>query len=64
MQPNSYLLLQNEGALMQGCFKSALTGLRAATSGERGPFYAGFFNYAIGLEEARQAAKQALAEAG
>ena len=35
---------------MQGCFKSSLGGLRAANSAERGPFYAAFFNYAIGLE--------------
>jgi hypothetical protein len=35
---------------MQGCFKSSLRGLRDAPSGEPGPFYSSFFNYAIGLE--------------
>ena len=35
---------------MQGCFKSSLCGLRSAPSGEPGPFYSAFFNYAIGLE--------------
>jgi hypothetical protein len=44
------LLLQNEGALTQGCFRSSPTILRAATTAERGPFYVAFFNYATGLE--------------
>ena len=35
---------------MQGCFKSSLRGLLRASSGEPGPFYSAFFNYAIGLE--------------
>jgi hypothetical protein len=50
MIPETFKLLQNEGALMQGCFKSSLSGLRTANSAERGLFYAAFFNYAIGLE--------------
>lgn len=35
---------------MQGCFKTSLRALRHAPSGEPGPFYSAFFNYAIGLE--------------
>jgi hypothetical protein len=50
MFPPTFTLLQNEGYLMQGCFKSSLCGLRSAPSGEPGPFYSAFFNYAIGLE--------------
>jgi len=50
MWPNSFLLLQNEGALLQGCFKSSLLALRNGSSVQRGLFYVAFFNYAIGLE--------------
>jgi hypothetical protein len=35
---------------MKHCFKSSLSGLRTASSAQPGPFYAAFFNYAIGLE--------------
>jgi hypothetical protein len=35
---------------MQGCFKSSLRTLLQAPSGEPGPFYSAFFNYAIGME--------------
>jgi len=35
---------------MQGCFKSSLSGLRKVSNAQPGPFYAAFFNYAIGLE--------------
>ena len=35
---------------MQGCFKSSLSDLLEAPSAQPGPFYASFFNYAIGLE--------------
>lgn len=50
MFPPTFYLLQNEGFLMQGCFKSSLADLREADSALPGRFYAAFFNYAIGLE--------------
>ena len=50
MFPENFTLLQNEGFLMQGCFKSSLRGLRQASSAEPGQFYSVFFNYVIGLE--------------
>src|SRR3954463_6330230 len=50
MSPDPYQLLENEGALMQGCFKSSLRTLRRGETGERGPFYSACFNYAIGME--------------
>ncbi len=50
LTPETVTLLQNEGYLMQGCFKSSLSGLLQAPSAEPGPFYSAFFNYAIGLE--------------
>ncbi len=50
MFPPTFFLVQNEGALMQGCFKSSLNDLREASSAQPGPFYAAFFNYAVGLE--------------
>jgi hypothetical protein len=50
MSPETFTLLQNEGYLMQGCFKSSLRSVLKAPSGEPGPFYSAFFNYAIGLE--------------
>lgn len=50
MFPEAFTLLQNEGFLMQGCFKSSLRGLLQASSAQPGPFYSAFFNYAIGLE--------------
>jgi hypothetical protein len=50
MHPRTYLLLQNEGHLLQGCLRSALTALRASSSVERGTLYAALFNYSIGLE--------------
>ena len=49
-ETETFTLLKNEGFLMQGCFKSSLRGLLQAPSGEPGPFYSAFFNYAIGLE--------------
>jgi len=50
MDSEIYLLLQNEGAVIQGCLKSSLTALRTGSSAERGPFYVCFFNYTVGLE--------------
>lgn len=50
MFPETFTLLQNEGFLMQGCFRSSLRRLLQASSAEPGPFYSAFFNYAIGLE--------------
>ena len=46
----TFTLLQNEGYLMQGCFKSSLRELRQSSNAEPGQFYFTFFNYAIGLE--------------
>jgi hypothetical protein len=50
MFPQTYLLLQNEGALMQGCLKSSFATLRHGENGQRGPLYSACFNYGIGLE--------------
>ena len=50
MFPETFNLLQNEGFLMQGCFKSSLRRLHQASNAEPGQFYSSFFNYAIGLE--------------
>jgi hypothetical protein len=50
MKSPVFHLLQNEGALMQGCFKSSLSTLRTGRSGDRGRFYAASFNFAIGVE--------------
>jgi hypothetical protein len=49
MFPDTFTL-QNEGFLMQGCLKASFSGLLAAPNAQPGPFYAAFFNYAIGLE--------------
>jgi hypothetical protein len=46
----TFALLQNEGYLMQRCFKSSLRELRLVSSGEPGQFYFVFFNYGIGFE--------------
>ncbi|MEI7939867.1 MAG: hypothetical protein WCK27_24545 [Verrucomicrobiota bacterium] len=50
MFPNTFILLQNEGFLMQGCLKASLAGILAGTNAQPGPLYAAFFNYAIGME--------------
>ncbi len=50
MHSQSYLLLQNEGYLLQGCIQSALSSLLKSSSAERGPLYAALFNYSIGFE--------------
>jgi hypothetical protein len=50
MHTSTFLLLQDEGFLMQNCFKTSLTALRACRNEERGPYYGAFFNYTIGLE--------------
>lgn len=50
MYSRTYLLLQNEGYLVQGCLRSALTALLKSSSAERGPLYVALFNYSIGLE--------------
>jgi hypothetical protein len=47
---STFLLLQNEGFLMQGCLKSAIVALKADNSAERGPLYVAFFNFSLGLE--------------
>lgn len=47
---STFLLLQNEGLLMQGCFKTSLAALRTMHSAQSGPGYVVFFNYSIGLE--------------
>jgi hypothetical protein len=46
----TFLRLQNEGFLMQGCFKSSLTALRKSSGQERAPLYVALFNFSIGLE--------------
>ena len=46
----TYLLLKNEVSLIQGCLNSALATLFKSSSSERGPLYAGLFNYSVGLE--------------
>ena len=50
MFPETFTLLQSEGYLLQGCFKSSLSGLLAISSAQPGPIYTAFFNYATGLE--------------
>lgn len=50
MYSRTYLLLQNEGYLLQGCLQSALAALLKSSSAERGPLYVALFNYSIGLE--------------
>lgn len=50
MYSRNFLLLQNEGHLLQGCIHSALRALKRSSSAERGPLYAALFNYSIGLE--------------
>jgi len=50
MYSRTYLLLQNEGHLLQGCLQSALTALKRSSSVERGALYVALFNYSIGLE--------------
>jgi hypothetical protein len=50
MYSRTFLLLQNEGYLLQGCLRSALVTLLKSSSAERGPLYAALFNYSIGLE--------------
>jgi hypothetical protein len=43
-------VFQNEGHLMQGCFKAGLHRLCNAESGQPSDYYGGFFLYSIGLE--------------
>lgn len=50
MNSQPYLLLLNEGHLVQGCLRSALAALLKSSSAERGPLYSALFNYSIGLE--------------
>ncbi len=50
MYSRTYLLLQNEGHLLQGCLRAALAALWKSSSAERGPLYAALFDYSIGLE--------------
>jgi hypothetical protein len=47
MFPEIFTLLQNEGFLMQGCFKAALSGLLAVPNAQPGPFYALFTRVAF-----------------
>jgi len=50
MYSRTFLLLQNEGYLLQGCLRSALVTLLKSSSADRGPLYAALFNYSMGLE--------------
>src|SRR5665213_1319396 len=47
---SSFLLLQNEGFLMQNCLKSSLAALRKWRIEDKGAFYGAFFGFTIGLE--------------
>src|SRR5260221_4214404 len=47
---SSFLLLQNEGFLMQNCLKSSLVALRKWRIEDKGAFYGAFFGFTIGLE--------------
>lgn len=48
--PASFLLLQQEGYLIQSCLTNGLTELRAAHVHNRGAFYSSLFNLSIGME--------------
>ena len=47
---SSFLLLQNEGFLMQNCIRTSLAGLRTWRTEDKGAFYGAFFGLTIGLE--------------
>ena len=47
---SSFLLLQNEGFLMQNCLKSSLAALREWRIEDKGAFYGAFLGFTIGLE--------------
>src|SRR5208283_4958570 len=47
---SSFLLLQNEGFLMQNCIRTSLAALRTWRTEDRGAFYGAFFGLTIGLE--------------
>jgi hypothetical protein len=50
MYSQTYLRLQNEAYLAEGCLRSALASLLRSNSSERGALYAALFNYSNGLE--------------
>jgi hypothetical protein len=50
MQTPLYSMLEQEGYLIRSALASGLTGLRNANLQNRGDFYTGFFQLAIGLE--------------
>lgn len=50
MYSQTYILLQNEGYLLQGCIRAALGALLKSSSVERGSVYTALFTYSIGLE--------------
>jgi hypothetical protein len=50
MNSPTFRLLQNEGFLMQGCFKSSIPALMKSSYSQRGPLYVSLFNFSIALE--------------
>lgn len=48
--PQSFVLLQQEGHLIQSCLTNGLTELRAAHVHNKGAFYSSLFNLSIGME--------------
>lgn len=48
--PATFLLLQQEGHLIQSCLTNGLTELRAAHVHNKGAFYSSLFNLSIGME--------------
>ncbi|MBI2472441.1 MAG: hypothetical protein HYV59_14570 [Planctomycetes bacterium] len=48
--PGSFLLLQQEGYLIESCLTSGLTNLRKAHVHNKGGFYSALFNLSIGIE--------------
>jgi hypothetical protein len=53
--PDSFILLQQEGFLIHSSVTHGLTALRNAHVGDKGAYYTGFFQLAIGLERIMKA---------
>lgn len=47
---SSFLLLQNEGFLLENCFRNSLAALRTWRTEDKGAFYGAFFGFTTGLE--------------
>ena len=50
MVSRTFLLLQNEAFLLEGCLRYALTALMKSSGEDRGALYAALFSYSTGLE--------------